>query len=120
MIFVNILLFLITLPFRIIGTIIGGTLRVTGKFITFVTDATGVVLKAIGIIITLIFALSILMCAFNFHGMGELSNWCFYAFTGLGLGIVIFLLADFGYWLGDKLEDWGDELFSFSWEMIDL
>ena len=120
MIFVNILLFLITLPFRLIGTIVGGTLRVIGKFITFVTDVTGVVLKAIGIIITLIFALSILMCAFNFHGMGELPNWGFYAFTGLGIGIVIFLLANFGYWLGEKLDDWGDDLILFSWQMIIL
>lgn len=120
MIFVNILLFLITLPFRLIGTIVGGTLRVIGKFITFVTDVTGVVLKAIGIILILIFALGILMCTFNFHGMGELPNWQFFAFTGLGFSIVIFLLANFGYWLGEKLDDWGDDLILFSWQMIIL
>lgn len=120
MIFVNILLFLITLPFRLIGTIVGGTLRVTGKFITFMTDATGGIFKAFGIILVLFFALAILMCAVNFHGAGELTNWQFYAFTGLGLGIVIFKLADFGLWLGDILEDWGDDLLLFSWEMIEL
>lgn len=120
MILVNILLFLVTLPFRLIGTIISGILNVTGRFISFVTDIAGAYIKTFGVIIMVVFAAAMLMGFLNVGGINGLPHWWIYPLIGLGLGAGIFFLSDFGEWLGDKLEEWGDSLFQLSWTMIDL
>lgn len=86
MIFVNILLFLITLPFRLIGTIIGGTMRVLGLLISFINTAVGFVFRFIGIALVIFLSIGSLFCIFNFHGAGELPNWWVWALCGIGTG----------------------------------
>lgn len=120
MIFVNILLFLITLPFRLIGTIVGGTMRVLGLFISFVNAAVGLLFRFVGIVLVIFLSIGSLFCIFNFHGAGELPNWWVWALCGIGTGFGMIGLANFGDWLGEHLEDWGDDLFLFSWQMIIL
>lgn len=120
MLFVNILLFLITLPFRLIGTVIGGTLRITGLLISFLNTAIEFVFRFVGNVLILVLSLGSLFCIFNFQGAGELPNWWVWALCGFGTGFAMIALADFGDWLGDTLADWGDNLFLFSWKMMIL
>lgn len=118
MFFVYALLFLITLPFRILGTIIGGTLRVTGGLIILVNGFLGNILRFIGLVLILFDVVGSLFCVFNFHGAGEaLPNWWIYSLATIGIGVFLTLIANFGDWLGNHFADWGDGLLRFSWQM---
>lgn len=120
MVFINILLFIVTLPLRLVGTLLGGALHIVGRVISIVNMAVGFVFRFVGIILVIFLSFGSLFCIFNFHGAGELPNWWVWALLGIGTGVAMIGLANFGDSLGDALAEWGDSLLRFSWKMIDL
>lgn len=120
MVFINILLFIVTLPLRLVGTVLGGALHIVGRVISIVNIAVGLIFRFVGIILVIILSVGSLFCIFNFHGAGELPNWWVWALLGIGTGVAMIGFANFGDSLGEHLADWGDSLLRFSWKMIDL
>lgn len=119
MIIINILLFIVTLPLRLAGTALGAALHISGRVICIVSAAVGFVFRFIGIVLIAFLSFGSLFCIFNFHGMGELPNWWVWALLGIGTGVALVGIANFGDSLGEHLADWGDSLLRFSWRMID-
>ena len=120
MIFVKILLFIVILPLRLAGTVLGGVLHIIGLTVCAVNAGVGFIFRFVGIGLEVIMAAASLFCFFNFHGMGELPNWGFWALCGIGTGAALIMLANFGDSIGEALADWGSELVRVSWKMIDL
>ena len=87
MFILNALLFLLTLPFRLIGTLLGGTIHITGRLISFLNAAVGFVFRFVGGVLIFVLSLGSLFCIFNFHGAGELPNWWVWALCGIRTGL---------------------------------
>ncbi len=118
MFIVNALIFLITLPFRIVGTLIGGTLHITGCLITFLSTALSFFLRIIAVLIDFTGTVWLFLGIMQFCGVNEVENWLIVGICTLIIGGIVSFIAWLGEWFGDKLTEWGDDLFLFSWKMI--
>ncbi len=111
----KILLFLLILPLRLLGTILGGILFILGKFIFFLNAVVGTLMTILGFIITAVFVVGLILFFVNPDIAGDFSTFGPPAIFGIIIGVFIMMSGTWGYYIGAALSEWGGSLVRFSW-----
>lgn len=107
-----ILLYLVTLPLRLVGTVVSLVLKIVGIAIMLLTNLCGIFtnilagLMGLGAIISTILGLS---------GVNPSPDWWIASAGLFGCAVFIIIVTALGEVIGELLSDAGGDLLSFSW-----
>ena len=110
-----ILLYLVTLPLRLVGTVISLVLKIVGIGVMLLTNLCGIFtnflagLMGLGAILSTVFGLT---------GVNPSPDWWIASVGLFGVAVLIIIVTALGEVIGELLSDAGGDLLSFSWGAV--
>lgn len=108
------LLYLATLPLRVVGTAIALILKIIGIGLVILTNVCGIFTNILSGFMML-GAVAVTIIALT--GTADLPNWWIGSISMFVVSALIVMVTALGEIIGDALSDWGGDLLGFSWNV---
>lgn len=106
------LLYLVTLPLRIVGTVIALSLKFIGIGLILLTTVCGMFT---GILSGITMLCAVLVTVLALTGAVDIPNWWLGSISLFVVATLLIIITAFGEILGELISDWGSDLLGFSW-----